>query len=173
MIGQNDNGESIVVGSRILRTERIDVGMIRRQCTSDYKIVPIRRKVRELAGLTRRRSPKTALVEQWIGISLDEVLRMKPSFEGWQVNRWPLIERWMSRRDCLRWLEQHGYPLPPKSACIGCPFHSEQPGATSVIPIQKPGPTPSISTERSAPAFAEFGARSICTVPPYPSTRLT
>ncbi len=125
VLGEHDNGETVVIGSRILRTERVDVGMIRRQCTGDYKIVPIRRKVRELAGLTRRRSPKTAVVEQWIGISLDEVLRMKPSFEAWQVNRWPLIERRMSRRDCLRWLERHGYPLPPKSACIGCPFHSD------------------------------------------------
>lgn len=125
VFGENDNDETVVIGSRILRTERVDVGMIRRQCTGDYKIVPIRRKVRELAGLTRRHSPKTAVVEQWIGISLDEALRMKPSFEAWQVNRWPLIEQRMSRRDCLRWLERHDYPLPPKSACIGCPFHSD------------------------------------------------
>jgi hypothetical protein len=87
--------------------------------------VPIRRKVRELAGLTRRRSPKTPVVEQWIGISLDEVMRMKASAEAWQVNRWPLIERRMTRQDCLRWLERNDYPLPPKSSCIGCPFHSD------------------------------------------------
>ena len=49
---------------------------------------------------------------------------MKPSFETWQVNRWPLIELGMTRQDCLRWLERHDYPIPPKSACIGCPFHS-------------------------------------------------
>ena len=36
---------------------RVSLGMIRRQCTKDYKIVPIRREVRALAGLTRRRSP--------------------------------------------------------------------------------------------------------------------
>jgi len=125
VLGEDGDGESVVIGTRVLRTERVDVGMIRRQCTGDYKIVPIRRKVRELAGLTRRRSPKSAVVEQWIGISLDEALRMKPSFEGWQVNRWPLIERRLSRRDCLRWLARHGYPTPPKSACIGCPFHSD------------------------------------------------
>lgn len=125
VLGEDEDGGSIVIGSRILRTEHVGIGMIRRQCTSDYKIVPIRRKVRELAALTRRRSPKTAVVEQWIGISLDEALRMKPSFEEWQVNRWPLIEQTMSRRDCLRWLERHDYPLPPKSACIGCPFHSD------------------------------------------------
>ena len=30
----------------------------------------------------------------------------------------------MTRRDCLRWLERHDYPMPPKSSCIGCPFHN-------------------------------------------------
>lgn len=100
--------------------------MIRRQCTGDFKIVPIRRKVRELAGLTRRRSPEHPVVEQWLGISLDEVVRMKPSREAWQVNRWPLIERRMTRFDCLRWLDRHDYPRPPKSACIGCPFHDNR-----------------------------------------------
>ena len=121
----DENGDLIVIGARIAPTDQVGIGMIRRQCTGDYKIVPIRRKVRELLGITRRRSPKSPVAEQWIGISLDEVLRMKPSFESWQVNRWPLIERAMTRQDCLRWLERHGYPLPPKSACIGCPFHSD------------------------------------------------
>jgi len=100
-------------------------GMIRRQCTKEYKIVPIRRKVRALAGLSGKRSPDHAVVEQWIGISLDEVVRMKMSFESWQVNRWPLIEQRMTRRDCLRWLTKHGYPTPPKSSCVGCPYHSD------------------------------------------------
>src|SRR3546814_3734241 len=50
---------------------------------------------------------------------------MKPSFEAWQVNRWPLIEQGMTRQDCLRWLDRHDYPRPPKSACVGCPFHSD------------------------------------------------
>jgi hypothetical protein len=116
---------SIPAFTRSVARGRVTVGMIRRQCTKDYKIVPIRRKVRELAGLTRRRSPDFPVVEQWIGISSDEVVRMKPSFEAWQVNRWPLVEQRMSRQACLRWLERHGYPEPPKSSCIGCPFHAD------------------------------------------------
>ena len=103
----------------------ISIGMIRRQCTTTAKIEPIRRKVRELAGLTRRRSPKVPVVHQWIGISLDEVVRMKPSREAWQLNRFPLIEQRMTRRDCHEWLRCHGYPEPPRSACIGCPYHSD------------------------------------------------
>ena len=116
---------SIPAFTRTIKHNRAEIGMIRRQCTKEYKIVPIRRKVRELVGLTRRRSPAFPVVEQWIGISLDEVIRMKPSFESWQINRWPLIEQRMTRQDCLRWLERHGYPAPPKSSCIGCPFHSD------------------------------------------------
>lgn len=30
----------------------------------------------------------------------------------------------MSRRDCHRWLEERQYPIPPKSACTFCPYHS-------------------------------------------------
>lgn len=122
---EDESGDLTIVGSRIVATERVGVGMIRRQCTGDYKIVPIRRKVRELLGIAGRRSPKAPVAEQWIGISFDEALRMKPSFEAWQINRWPLIEHGMTRQDCLRWLARHDYPQPPKSACIGCPFHSD------------------------------------------------
>lgn len=122
---EEENSNLIVTGSRIVATDRVGIGMIRRQCTGDYKIVPIRRRVRELLGIAGRRSPASPVAEQWIGISLDEALRMKPSLDNWQANRWPLIERGMTRRDCLRWLERHDYPLPPKSACIGCPFHSD------------------------------------------------
>lgn len=50
---------------------------------------------------------------------------MKESRVRYIVNRWPLIERRMSRNDCLRWLAEHGYAEPPKSSCIGCPFHSD------------------------------------------------
>lgn len=123
--GQGGRWASIPAFTRTVRRRRAQIGMIRRQCTSEYKVKPIRRKVRDLAGLTRRRSPARPVVEQWIGISLDEVIRMKPAREAWQVNRWPLVEQRMTRTDCLRWLERHEYPIPPKSACVGCPFHSD------------------------------------------------
>lgn len=124
--GTGERWASIPAFTRTVRGIRAEIGMIRQQCTKNYKIVAIRRKVRELAGLTGRRSPSTPVVEQWIGISFDEIIRMKPSFERWQVNRWPLIEKAVSRRDCLRWLERHGYPIPPKSSCVGRPFHSDE-----------------------------------------------
>lgn len=66
-----------------------------------------------------------ALVVQWIGISLDEVQRMKPSRDPWIRCEWPLIARRMSRHDCHRWLASHNFPEPPRSACVFCPFHSD------------------------------------------------
>lgn len=97
-----------------------------RSCTQDYKIRPIRRKVRDLAGLSRRRSPDSAVVVQWIGISTDEAHRMKPSREAWVEHRWPLIELGMSRTDCLTWMRDQGYPQPPKSSCTFCPYHGPE-----------------------------------------------
>lgn len=101
-------------------------GLLNRSCTQDFKIEPIRRTVRQLAGIYRKRSPKVQVVEQWIGISQDEAIRMKQSAEPWQVNRWPLIEKRMTRQDCLKWIKAHDYPTPPKSSCTYCPFHSDE-----------------------------------------------
>jgi hypothetical protein len=96
-----------------------------RSCTRDFKIDPIIKKVRELAGYTRKRAPSTPIVEQWIGISLDEVSRMKPSRHPWIEHRWPLVEERMSRGTCLQWLKRHGYPEPAKSSCTFCPYHND------------------------------------------------
>lgn len=102
-------------------------GMLRRQCTQDFKIIPIERRVRELLGLAKgQRGPTTPVVEQWIGISSDEVIRMKPSRRSYIRHRWPLIEIGMSRSACIKWNEERQYPRPPKSACTFCPYHANQ-----------------------------------------------
>jgi len=97
-------------------------GIGRRQCTKEYKLVPIRRKVSELLAGPKR----PGSVEMWVGISLDEAWRRKPSGVKYISNRWPLLELGMRRGDCLRWLAERQYPRPPKSACIGCPYHSNE-----------------------------------------------
>ena len=101
-----------------------DGGIGRRQCTREFKIDPIERHVRLLLGFRPRQRIPSDAAEMWIGISLDEAVRMKPPRNAWQRNRWPLIEKRMSRWDCLQWLRKNDYPIPPKSSCIGCPFHS-------------------------------------------------
>lgn len=106
-------------------------GMGRRQCTKEFKIEPIQRKVRELVGLAPRQRVKQVdgrvplLVDQLFGISADELGRMRSSTTPWIRFSYPLIDRNMTRRDCIRWMESRGYPRPPKSACLGCPYHSD------------------------------------------------
>lgn len=102
-------------------------GMVRRQCTGDFKIDPITRKVRELAGVPPgSRGPRHVIVEQVIGISLDEAHRMRDAHVRWVQHVYPLVDLRMTRQACLRWLADHGYPEPPKSACTFCPFHSDK-----------------------------------------------
>lgn len=91
------------------------MGQLKRQCTSQWKIAPMRRFIHKTCS---------GKVEQWIGISLDEFQRMKDSGVKYITNRWPLIEKRMSRLDCENWLENHNLEIPPKSACTFCPFHS-------------------------------------------------
>lgn len=98
-------------------------GIAGRSCTYDHKIIPITKKVRELAKI--KRGQKSVGCVQWIGISFDEIHRMKPSRDSWSKHRWPLIEREMSRHDCMAWMERNGFPKPPRSACTYCPFHSD------------------------------------------------
>ena len=101
------------------------LSLARRQCTRNYKISPIRRKVRELVG-RRPRARSGPTVVQWIGISVDESHRMKESGVEWVRNRYPLVDLGMSRADCMRWFDARhpGRPL-VKSSCVGCPFHSD------------------------------------------------
>lgn len=102
-------------------------GMGRRQCTSEYKLAPIQRKVRELLGAAPpdyRRVPRGQVAEQWIGFSADEVGRVgRGRGVLYERKRYPLLELRMSRRDCVRYLDRAGWGHTAKSACIGCPYH--------------------------------------------------
>ncbi|MCI0457802.1 MAG: hypothetical protein L0Z62_12610 [Gemmataceae bacterium] len=101
-------------------------GMLWRKCTKRYKIDPIRRTIRALAEARHASSRlPPGCVEQWFGISADEWRRMRTSDVAYIVNRYPLVERRLTRRDCVAWLIRNGYRVPPKSACLGCPYHSD------------------------------------------------
>lgn len=119
-------GEGVV--DAIADTKR---GQTRRQCSKEYKVDVIEKTIRrELYGLAPgRRLPKSARVHQYVGISLDEAGR----FERLKKRRTlgtmhaPLIDRHMTRADCVAWLEERGRVphMVPRSACVFCPFHSD------------------------------------------------
>ena len=99
-------------------------GMIRRQCTGEYKIQPVIKKTRELHGLKpRQRMPMT---EMWLGITIDEIERAKISQLPRITYHYPLIDLKMTRADCMRFFEERNFPIPPKSSCVFCPYHSNK-----------------------------------------------
>jgi hypothetical protein len=86
------------------------IGM--RQCTRNWKLRPIRQQTRRILGKSPKDFIAPETVEAWIGISTDEIVRIKPSAVQYIKNRFPLIELGMSRRDCENWLQSHDYPVP-------------------------------------------------------------
>jgi len=101
--------------------------MLRRQCTNMYKISPVVQKVRELIGLEKgEKRKKGTKVEMLMGISKDEIVRMRTNPIKYIKNVYPLVEKEMRRSDCLNWMKDNGYSKPPRSACTFCPFHSNE-----------------------------------------------
>jgi hypothetical protein len=99
-------------------------GMLPRQCSKEFKSRVVGRAIKALLGDKHKRGVKS--VEQWLGISLEEMQRMKDAEQAFIQNRFPLIEVRMNRNDCLAWMAKNGYPKPPKSACIFCPYHNQE-----------------------------------------------
>ncbi len=60
------------------------------------------------------------------GITTDEAYRCTERGLRWQTAWYPLVEMGMSRDDCEQWCRDHGFPVPPKSACIQCPYRSNE-----------------------------------------------
>ncbi|HVS71366.1 MAG TPA: hypothetical protein VHQ47_08945 [Phycisphaerae bacterium] len=105
-----------------------DEGKIKRQCTAEYKVEPIRRWIKaNVFGLGHRdRWPTSPQVVQTFGISYDEQSRMKVP-DPWATFEYPLVERRWHRERVIQWAEKH-FPDHefPRSACCGCPFHSNE-----------------------------------------------
>jgi hypothetical protein len=112
------NGNSTRVAMLPLRVKP-DGHLMLRQCTSDYKINPLRRYLQKI-----RNGKKIRL---WIGISIDEFERQKDSNVKYIENWYPLIEDRISITDIKKWFQsQSDIEEPGKSSCICCPFRSRK-----------------------------------------------
>ena len=101
---------------------RTENGLLRyRQCTDHFKIRPCQKFMRQ-----EYKPDKKSTIEQWFGISYDEISRMRISQKSWLYNRYPLIEMELSRMDTIKYVKRHGLPQPPRSSCYFCPFHSDK-----------------------------------------------
>jgi len=102
-------------------------GLLRRQCTNDYKIKPVIKKIRSLLGYEKgERVAKDTKVELVMGISYDEMQRMKTNQHFYIENQYPLVERAIRRNHCIDWMGKNNFPKPPRSACTFCPYHSNE-----------------------------------------------
>jgi len=113
-------------------------GMLKRQCTSEYKITQVDKAIKRLYGLGKnQRFPKT---EIWYGITQDEMHRMSIPQQKWKINVYPFIgykitsdgkhERYSSnfyrRSDIIEFYKKIGWSPPVKSSCFFCPYQSDQ-----------------------------------------------
>ncbi len=131
--GRNSTGQRFVSIPAFTKSPEGKVGMVRRQCTAEYKIEVVNRTIRrELLGLKpRQHIPKDVTVHQYFGISTDEAARAeraKKRFEGVRhtVPHWPLIEMGWSRKDCIEYLKGKLPHETPKSSCVFCPYRTNQ-----------------------------------------------
>ena len=101
------------------------VGLGGRQCSSDYKIKAVHKKIRGLLGYQKYERWKHR-VEIILGMSTDEMRRVREPQEKWAINRYPLInEISFSRESCLLFLTSRGIKA-PRSACYFCPYRSDK-----------------------------------------------
>lgn len=90
-----------------------------RSCTADFKIKVIGRWLKK-HGATAE-SPAAV----GIGISVDEVWRASTRVvQPYERVEYPLLDLRIRRADCPGIIAGAGLPVPPKSACWFCPFHS-------------------------------------------------
>lgn len=111
----------VLIAARTTWPDGRDSGFMRRQCTGHWKIRPIRRWVQE------HRNGRQ--VELWLGITLDEVQRMKLADVSYTINTYPFIEqldRPWTRGMVIKWLVDNNLEVPVKSSCVFCPYHDRR-----------------------------------------------
>lgn len=120
------DGSTETLWQKLHRTERsIDIPMRmsngapgNRSCTADFKIKVVSKWMRQHGA------SKTSPGVVGIGISVDEIQRVKPSQLEHVRNAHPLIDLGLNRADCVALIAEAGLPVPPKSSCFFCPFHT-------------------------------------------------
>lgn len=99
-----------------------NVGMLRRQCTREYKIDPINRFIRAKLGYQKGDCIPVGSAVVWLGISTDERQRASTNPNRWITNFYPLLEMGIDRRECQLLNYHYLDYLVPKSACYFCPY---------------------------------------------------
>lgn len=92
-------------------TESGEIGKLPTYCSNEWKQRVMRRWA-TVQGVKK--------ADVWIGFTIDEMKRITTPIGKWE-NRYPLIDRRMTRGDCLALVRRMGWPEPPRSSCWMCP----------------------------------------------------
>ena len=115
--------------------EEKHAGMMPRQCTIDFKIVPVKQKARRLIlkqlGLRKRqRLPKDIAFIIDIGFSVDEIKRINlyqsPQYK-YMYLAYPLVEMNLTTDYSIEFLKKNNMPS-KRSRCYLCPFNCDNRG---------------------------------------------
>lgn len=138
--GSDANGNTLLDGGHFISIPAYtkhpvsgQKGIIRRQCTGDFKVKPVEKEIRRIVGAQPGRPvPKSIQIKQYMGLSFDEpkrVIRVTQRFMGkpsnWSV-KFPLWEMGWTRGDCIAYLKDRVPHETPRSACVFCPFHKDE-----------------------------------------------
>lgn len=101
-------------------------GMMPKQCSGAYKRDTVLVEQRRMLGYTdgRRVPGGRVLVETWLGISKDEMVRVQSARQTYVNMRYPLIEQDLTRQGCITYMLERQIPVPPKSSCVFCPYRT-------------------------------------------------
>lgn len=130
--GEGNGVHFTSIPSYTLHPQTLSAGIIRRQCTGDFKVKPVEKWVRDSFGAgVGKPVPKDTIIHQYMGLSFDEpkrVIRVKQRFmakpSNWKVH-FPLWDMQYERSDCQAYLREKLPYEVPRSACVFCPFKSD------------------------------------------------
>lgn len=93
-------------------------GRLRALCSSRWKRRVMQRWLR---------SKGVEQCDAWLGMSLDEMRRVRLSGQEWYQFRYPLIfDVPMRRSECVHLVKEYGWPAAPRSACWMCPNRDDE-----------------------------------------------
>ncbi len=135
------DGSVETIYQRMMRPESCSIGIPvylasgalgNRNCTVEFKIRVCDRwlkeqGIRHTLDVEKRTGYSAArpLAMVGLGISLDEFQRMRnESGLEWKQLDYPLIDLQLDRMQCMQIIRAASLPVPPKSSCWFCPFHS-------------------------------------------------
>lgn len=128
--------------------KKIIPSRMKRDCTTKFKIRPIRRYIRAKYG-----EKENFIMD--IGIDYGEATRMSDSQVKYIKHRYPLVDNKINRNDCTKILKERGLMIPPKSGCWYCPFTKKQ----GWIDLQRKNPElldASIKLEKNGSRYPEI-----------------